>query len=104
MNHSVQQHNLEWLYYDLIAEWCGYETYEVYEICVRLFLRVVNPLGEVVYKRPTSLTATRHSDYLENIKRFFAEEFEFILPDPDIDQVSPTIEDYKVIDHERKQG
>lgn len=79
---SIQQHNTEWMYYQLISDFTGHSAYEIYEQIASEVLKVVCEDGEIGYIRPTSLNTLHHNQYLERIRQFGA-ELGIILPDPD---------------------
>lgn len=79
---SIEQHNSEWLYYQMIANGTGHTAYEVYEIIAAELLKVICDDGEIGYIKPATLNSFDHNQYMERIRVFMA-EFGVILPDPD---------------------
>lgn len=81
MNHSIAQHNTEWLYYQIIADITGATAYDVYEGMAARILKVIDADGDLAYIKPVSLDIQQHNSYMEQV-RFIAEEFGITLPDP----------------------
>jgi hypothetical protein len=70
--------------YEAIAEWSGYTPEEVHALCKAMFIepRPLNLGGKVVEIRSTAgMDSARFSAYVENVKRFAAEQGLYI-PDP----------------------
>lgn len=82
MRRTADQHRAEWFYYTVIANDTGHTAYEVYEMMVRMFLKIVNEQGAVAYYKPAFLSIKQHSNYLDQIQVFMA-EFGVILPERD---------------------
>lgn len=80
---SIEQHNSEWLYYQMISDATGHSAYEVYEYMASRILRVIDEDGEMGYVKPTSLNTVHHNLYMEQIRQIAAVELNIILPDPD---------------------
>jgi len=81
---SIEQHNTEWLYYQIIANATGNKPYDIYENMAMRILKVVCEDGEIGYVKPTSLNSYQHNLYMEQIRQEAA-EFDIILPDPTTD-------------------
>lgn len=66
----------------MIADETGHTAFEVYLIVSKLFLAEVDIDGNIVVRKPTSLSSKPHSLYIERI-HFFASDFlGMVLPEP----------------------
>lgn len=81
-NRTIEQHNSEWLYYQMIAKETGHTAYEIYEILAAKLLRVKLESGDEAFIKPTDLTTIEHNEYMEQIRCEMA-QFGIILPDPE---------------------
>lgn len=77
---SPAEHRGEWFYYTHIASFTGHTAYEIYELMVRKYLKILDEKGEVAYLKPTKLKKQLWIDYLDNI-RFYWSTMGLILPD-----------------------
>lgn len=78
---TKEQHNTEWLYYQIIADCTGHKAYEIYENMALRILKVIDEDGDIGFIKPSSLNTYHHSLYLERL-RCEAMEFNIFLPEP----------------------
>lgn len=79
---TEQQHNTEWLYYQIMAKASGHTAYEIYENMAMRILKVVDEDGDIGFVKPSCLNTMHHNLYLEQV-RMVAAEFDIWLPDPE---------------------
>ena len=79
---SIEAHNTEWLYYQIIADETGNDAYQIYEMMCARHLKVLNHDGDLYVRKPTSLNRHEHYLYLQRVI-VTAAEFNIWLPDPE---------------------
>ena len=84
---TTEQNNTMWMYFTMIAEETGYSKDEVYGIVTKLYLTrtKVNEATGAIYEyiiKTSSLSTVEFNEFFEDIKRFAAQEFNLVLPDP----------------------
>ncbi|HNC13938.1 MAG TPA: hypothetical protein PLF59_19310, partial [Cyclobacteriaceae bacterium] len=84
---SVQQNRYYWLVVTILSDYTGFTKDEMHSILRSKFLRAekVNEDTGVVYeyvKSTTELTTVEYEDYLDDVRRFAAQEFNMTVPMP----------------------
>ncbi|HMU69193.1 MAG TPA: hypothetical protein PKC38_04260 [Chitinophagales bacterium] len=84
---SVQQNRYYWLVVTMLSDYTGFTKDEMHAILRSKFLRAekVNEDTGVVYeyvKSTTELTTVEYEEYLDDVRRFAAQEFNMNVPMP----------------------
>ena len=84
---SVQQNRYYWLVVTILSDYTGFTKDEMHAILRSKFLRAekVNEDTGVVYeyvKSTTELTTVEYEEYLDDVRRFAAQEFNMNVPMP----------------------
>ena len=103
---SKEQHNYEWLCYQIIAEVTGHTAYEVYENMAARLLKIIDEDGDLAFIKPSSLSTSSHTWYMEGVKHIAA-SVGILLPEPSRDkarqyQVKKLLKECKAKKDERK--
>jgi hypothetical protein len=81
---SNNQNSYYWgVVLSLIYDHTGHSLEELHEAFKYKFLKKFNSDGLEFVQSTTDLTTTGMMEYIENIKRFAAEELDIVIPDPD---------------------
>lgn len=86
-NRSLEQNNLLWMWYGIIAQETGHDAEDIHEFCKRKFLPPVfiDVNGEVqeVRRTTTKLKVDDMTDYLNKVHSWAVTELGVILPLPE---------------------